>query len=316
MHPVDRAAGLLYRHGPASWRMFTDGWGDETLIDRLQVAEAPPPESITIDWRESPRRDGIVVRDGAFVSPAEHLPEWSRVARVRLVAPVAPNGRLVVLMAAWNDHDWDTRSGLADRLAAGGVTSVMLENPYFGHRRPVEGRAIGSVADFAVMGHATVHEGRALVAHFADTHQVGVAGYSMGGNMAAFVGALSDRPVAIAPLAASHSPAPVWLDGIARVVIDWEALGGTEREARLRATMARVSVLAIPPPPHTAAAVIVGSRRDGYIPASAVEALHAHWPGSELRWLRGGHATMIWYRKDALADAIVAAFDRTFGPVM
>jgi pimeloyl-ACP methyl ester carboxylesterase len=107
----------------------------------------------------------------------------------------------------------------------------------------------------------------------------------------------------------------VWLDGIARVVIDWEALGGTEREARLRATMARVSVLAIPPPPHTAAAVIVGSRRDGYIPASAVEALHSHWPGSELRWLRGGHATMIWYRKDALADAIVAAFDRTFGPV-
>ena len=42
----------------------------------------------------------------------------------------------------------------------------------------------------------------ALLAHFAPHHQVGVSGFSMGGNIAALVGALMDQPVAIAPLAA------------------------------------------------------------------------------------------------------------------
>ena len=54
--------------------------------------------------------------------------------------------------------------------------------------------------------------------------------------------------------------------------------------------------------------MIVGARRDGYIPAEAVEALHDHWPGSELRWINAGHATMIWRKKEALVDAILASF--------
>jgi Alpha/beta hydrolase domain containing 18 len=315
MHPVDRAAGLLFRFGSGSWRVFSDGWGDQALIDCLQVTDDPPlPASITIDWRDPVHRDGTVSTDGTFASPAEHLPEASRLARVRMIAPPMSGDRLVVMMAAWNDHGYGTRSGLASHLAGAGVSSVLLENPFYGDRRPGEGTPIRTVADFAVMGRAAVDEGRALVAHFADAYRVGVAGYSMGGNMAALVGALMDRPVAIAPLAASHSPAPVWLDGIIRNAIDWDALGGVDQADRLRAELSRASVLAVPPRPHTASAVIVGSRRDGYIPPCAVEDLHAHWPGSELRWLAGGHATMIWRRREALAAAILAALDRTFGP--
>ena len=72
---------------------------------------------------------------------------------------------------------------------------MILENPLYGDRRtdPGDDRPLGSVSDFAVMGRAAVVEGRALLAHF---HRrglhTGVGGFSMGGNIAAFVGALDD----------------------------------------------------------------------------------------------------------------------------
>lgn len=314
MHPIDLAAAALFRYGPSSLKVFQAGWGDADLIASLRVdGELPAAAPATIAWGEERRRDATVVKDGTFPSPAGHLPAASRMARVRMLSPHLPDGRLVVMMAAWNDHGYRTRTGLATRLVARGVTSVMLENPYYGTRRAWDDPPIRTVADFAVMGRAAVDEGRALLATFAPNHRVGVTGYSMGGNIAALVGALMDHPVAIAALAASHSPGPVWLDGIIRNMVDWDALTGDDAEERLRRELTRASVLTVPPRPHTAHAVIVGGSKDGYIPRTAVEALHAHWPGSELRWVRAGHATMIWRHKDALVDAIEAAFDRTFG---
>ena len=313
MHPIDRAAALLFRFGPSSLKVFRDGWGDERLIELLAVTGAePPPSPIDIDWGEDePAGDDVVARDGTFVSPVGELPATCRTASIRMVSPADSNGRLVVMMAAWNDHGYRTRGALAQRLAARGVASVMLENPFYGSRRVHEDPPIRTVADFGIMGRAAVQEGRALLAHFGSDFRVGVTGYSMGGNIAALVGALMDEPVAIAGLAASHSPGPVWLDGILRDMVDWEALGGRSNGAteRLRYHLTGASVLAVPPRPHTARAVIVGARRDGYIPAEAVEALHQHWPGSELRWLPGGHATMIWRQKEALVDAILSSFD-------
>ncbi len=314
MHPVDRAAALLFRYGPSSLKVFQNGWGDEELIEAIHVdGTQPPPTPISITWDEARSKDGTEVREGTFTSPAEHLPAAGRVAGVRMVSPDRPSGRLVVMMAAWNDHGYRTRTGLATGLAARGITSVMLENPYYGKRRAWSDPPIRTVADFAVMGRAAVDEGRALLGHFATDYDVGVAGYSMGGNIAALVGALMDRPVAIAALAASHSPAPVWTEGIIRHMVDWDALGGDTQVARLRAELSRATVLSVPAPPHTATAVIVGGSKDGYIPRKAVEDLHGHWPGSELRWLPAGHATMIWRQKAALVDAIVASFDRTYG---
>ncbi len=316
MHPVDRAAAVLFRYGPNSLKVFRNGWGDHELVEALAVTgDEPAPPPIQVTWETPDRSDESVTTDGTFASPAEHLPAASRRGVVRKIEPVDGADRLVVMMAAWNDHGYRTRTGLATRLAARGITSVMLENPYYGTRRAWGDPPIRTVADFAVMGKAAVQEGRALLEYFAADYDVGVTGYSMGGNIASLIGALMERPVAIAGLAASHSPGPVWLDGIITNMVDWDALGGRANgnDEQLRRELSGASVLAVPPHPHTAQAVIVGARSDGYIPPSAVEALHAHWPGSELRWLPGGHATMIWRQKDALVDAIEASFDRLYG---
>ena len=171
MHPIDRAASWLFRFGPSSLKVFREGWGDEGLIASLDTsAELEATPELDIDWGDQSTEAGLAIRDGSFLSPAPHLPELSRLAHIRMVLPTEADGRLVVMMAAWNDHGYATRTGLAALLVERGLTAVMLENPFYGSRRPRPDQPIRTVADFAVMGRAAVLEGRALLKHFAPDH--------------------------------------------------------------------------------------------------------------------------------------------------
>ena len=313
IHPIDRLAGLALSRGPSHLKFFSQGWGEQALIDPSETF-ASEPVPIEIDWlSRSETSTGRIVGHGTFVSPAPHLPHRSKVANVLSISPASPTDRVVVLMPAWNEHDPKVRVAMAKLLADKGVRSLILENPFYGTRHPDPdgGQPITTVSDFMVMGGAAVSEARGiLAAEFAKGLSIGVSGYSMGGNTAAIVSATLDVPVATAPLAASHSPGPVFLDGVLNRGIDWKALGGREQEQRLRDTLTGISVLDLDPKPHHAHAIIVRAASDGYIPASATQELVDHWPGSELRALRGGHASLVWFRKDQLTDAIVDSFDR------
>ncbi len=318
MRTVDRGAARLVS---LIQPFFHGGWGDRGLIEEfIELSRHKPPDN-DIDVRWTLHAGGALrVADGEFLSPGPHLPEECRAAHLRLVAPAQRADRVVVLMSAWNDHGYRTRSRLANRLARHGVASAMLENPFFGVRRPGrDGHPVATVADFFVMGYAAAREGIALAAHLARSggpglaaeRRIGVSGFSMGGNIAAFVSTMAPLPVATAPLAASHSPQPVFLDGAMRAAIDWAALAnGDDPEARLGRYLGGLSVLHYPPPPHVRHAVLVAGRNDAYVPPEAVTTLHDHWPGSELRWTREGHATLRFLRLPTLVQAILDSFDR------
>ena len=94
--------------------------------------------------------------------------------------------------------------------------------------------------------------------------------------------------------------------------IAWDALGGDTPPVseRLGNFFRSASVLDHQPPPHAAAAVLTAASLDGFVPTSAVLALHRHWPGSEMEWVRAGHATLLWRHKHRMAEGIVRAFDR------
>ena len=311
-HPIDQLGGLIVARGPQRLRFFREGWGDEGVIDSMELPDSDP-EPAEITW-EAPRTAGpLRMRVGRFPSPIAGLPEASQIATVTRVEPRSGVERLVVLMAAWNEHDPKARMALAQRLAEAGIGSLILENPYYGTRRPGgHDQPIRTVADFTRMGIGALSEGRALLAAArTEGVSVGVSGYSMGGNLAALISATTPFPAATAPLAPSHSPAPVYLDGVLRGGIDWEALGGEATAApRLRTLLLKASVLRVPPPAHTRHAVLVAARGDGYVPREATQALHRHWPGSELRWRGGGHATLLWMRKGDLVAAIRDSFHR------
>ena len=307
----------MLRRTSADRRVFRGGWGDPAVLEWYDGIVRVPPEVPAVDPDTAgPVLDGTFeVTDLTFDSPAEHLPEASRPARARMIAPADGTERVCVLMAAWNDHGYATRTKLAELLAARGVAAVMLENPLYGDRRAdrSDGLPLATVSDFALMGRAAVVEGMTLLRHYHDTGmQTAVSGYSMGGNIAAFVGALTDFPVAIAPAAAPYSPAPPFIEGVLRHGIAWAALGGDEpaTRERLERFFRSASVLDHDPAPHTAAAVLVAGTIDGFVPAAAVLSLSHHWPGAQVDWIRAGHATLLWRFKDRMADAVVSSFER------
>lgn len=311
-HLIDHLGGFIVTYGPRRLRFFADGWGDPEHLGDISL-EISEPQPVAIDWVHHRSNNGFTTDVGIFDSPAAPvLPDRSKRAAVTRVGPTGPGSRVVVLMAAWNEHDSRGRFGIARRLAQRGIISLVLENPYYGIRRTGEGQPIRTVADFARMGAGAVEEGRALLATIRDDGDTpGISGYSMGGNIAALISATMPFPVATAPLAAAHSPAPVYLDGVLRGGVDWQALGGEETAApKLRSFMLRASVCTVEPVEHTRHAILVAAADDRYVPRDATEILHHHWPGSELRWVPGGHASLFWFGKDVMADAIVDAFDR------
>jgi hypothetical protein len=314
MHPIDRAAAVMVRRGPRRLRIFPGGWGDREYVDQLQDISLlqDHPTDIVVKWGPSHGDPDRTIRDGRFDAPTD-VPTEAMTGSVRLIEPVTGTGQVCLLMAAWNDHGYNTRQQLAEELLARGIGSLLIEIPYYGTRRVVgpDEQPIQTVADFARMGLGAVTEGRALLNLLRDQYDnMGVSGYSMGGNIGALVGATAGFPVAMAPLAASYSPGPVFLDGVISNGIEWDQLGGESQRARLRDTLTSASVLRVPPPRWAKSAVLVAARSDGFIPATAVEALHDHWTGSELRWRRGGHATLLWRQRRALADAIADSFER------
>ena len=324
MHWLDRIASAIVHPQPRH-RIFHGGWGDPGLLAKYRErVQRGVPDELDLDVAWEQRANGALPQfDGTYVSPGQDLPERVRFARVRMVLPQGECRRLCLLMPAWNDNTFASRGVLARRLAREGIGTIMMEAPFFGHRhpRPGHGHPIQTVADFPIMGAACVEEGRALLAAIErdglrvvgrdERPVLGVAGYSMGGNIGSFISAMSPYPLATAPLAASPTPSHVFVRGLMRAAVDWEALGeADDPEGELEEYLGHVDVRHHPPADHSRHAVIVGGRGDGFVEAHLVEALHRHWPGSELRWTNEGHATLAFLRRPMLARAIIRAFDR------
>ncbi len=317
MHWLDRFAARALARTPPQRRVFRHGWGDTDILDYyvINARHAPPIPEIPIIEHPARRQGDTVIQDLAFESPGEYLPEAARLARARLITTTEEPNRLVLLAAAWNEDGYGARTKLAHLLAEHGIASVLLEQPLYGLRSPLpEGeQPITSISDFAVMGRSAVGEGRVLAGHFHRLgYTVGVSGFSMGGNTAAFVAATVPFPVAAAPIAAAHSAAPPFLNGLIQLTFDWDALGGDNPDTRrrLRDFLLSASVLYFDPPVVPEAAVLLAATRDGYVPTSSVQAIHRHWPGSSMQWTNAGHGSLLLRHKHRFVAAICESFDR------
>ncbi len=318
MHFLDAASVLAFQVTRRSSGVFPDGWGDRESLSLLSAVPDPDTPIPTIDpvWGKKEEHRGYRVIRGHMTSPvADFLPEAARVVPLEMVEPGRGGDRLCVLMPAWNDHGFGRRRRLAVALAERGIGSISFDIPLYGGRRTTADpeQAIRTVADFAVMGFGAIHEARSLLAWAARSTRPGVAGFSMGGNLAALASTTVDFEIAVAPLAASHSPGPVYLDGVLRKAIAWERLGGREVADDVRSVLSSVSVLDRPVLPHHRSAVLLAGTKDGFVPPATTIALAQHWPGSDLIWVEGaGHAVLHLRHRDAMVDAIVRSFDRTF----
>ena len=315
MHPIDFFAPVGFRLDRRS-KVFVGGWGEAEsleLFDRGLTAADPLPD-LGLEWSRKEEHRGFRIRRSSVTSPAaDLLPADARVMTVEWIEPSQGSDRIVVLLPAWNDERFAARRKFATALAAHGISSLIADIAFYGPRRihPTSTPAVRTVGEFALMGYSAVAEARGLVATATAMGRGGVAGYSMGGNLAAHVSATVARPIATAPLAASHGPAPVYLRGALRRAIDWRALGNREEaRTRLGDILTKASVLHLPPMAHHPAAVLVSAARDGFVLPEFSRDLAAHW-GAELRTVHGaGHGTLLWRHRALLVEAIVDSFDR------
>lgn len=309
---IDAGAGLLLRIGPRRSRVFPGGWGDplaiEALSDPATLLRRPGP--ISIIWGRKEERRGHRVTRGHFTSPnAVMLATQSRAVTIEKIEPAKGSSPLIVILPAWNDHGFARRRVLAGELLERNIGSLIFDIAFYGSRRTTKDgeQAIQTVADFALMGVSAINEAHAIAATVDGPH--GFAGFSMGGNLAALASATYEKPVATAALAASHSPGPVFMDGVLSKAISWGALGGRQSASQLRATLSSASVLNYDPQPHHTHAVLVAAESDGFVPFSAASELANHWD-AELRTISGGHANALWRHSATLADAIRTSCDR------
>lgn len=296
--------------------VFPEGFGDPDRLELLRIP-ADPDESIPdldVGWGPPVEVGAERLSLGTFDSPwADLLPEGTGTGLVELLEPVDGADRLVVLLPAWGHEDFEGRRRLARLLARRGIASLSLMNAFYGPRRVYpDGLPMRTVGEFALQAHVTVREARALLAGFRETREVGVAGFSMGAGYTVATSVTLPWPAAITPLAAAPSPARTFT----REILGSRLADRFDEAARERLfdLLDTPSALHSDPLPHHAAAVLVTAAEDGFVNSEEGRILQAHWPGSELRVLPGGHATMWYLRKPVLADAIADTFDRTWGP--
>ena len=323
MHWMDSLAARLTARRP---RFFQEGWGAPSLLERLtrggQGFGLPELHEVTLS---PPRREGrVLVQEGHFPSPAAvgPLPAECAEARFQLLLPATDSGPLApvcVFLAASGDHGYGLRRFLARPLLSKGVGALLLENPYYGSRRPSgqQGEALRTVADLLLMFRATAVEAVAVMGWLlARGHpKVGVCGYSMGGSMAAYSASLFPLSAAVIPLAAAHSAAPVFTQGVLSAVPDWEVLGRTcggpeAARERLGSLLEALSITALPPLPNPRRAILVAARQDGFVPSASTLRLLQHWRGAELRYVRGGHVSGLLTSRPVIVRAVLDAFSR------
>jgi pimeloyl-ACP methyl ester carboxylesterase len=309
-HPVDRAVAWLSRRS----KQFSRGWGDESILkdfsDRSRYLAKPAP--VNIEWQAPHKRGSDVCRDGTFPSPLIALPDAVKTVHVRAWTR-RRNQAACVMLAASRDEGYRIRERAFGSLTARGIDLYLVENPYYGLRRDGRGPSDITVSDHGLMALAMVLEARALLDHLkAHYPKLAIAGYSMGGHMAALTAAVTPLPVACAALATGASASAIYTRGLLSWSVDFDTLGGgadgspSARE-RLRKLFDTADVTGYRPPVRVEAAVVSGCTRDGYVLQSETERLYRHWKGCTLRWIDGGHFSALLTQRRALCDCVEEA---------
>jgi pimeloyl-ACP methyl ester carboxylesterase len=296
---------------------FRDGWGDLSPLREVQERgfDPGPIRKIAITWDREECMNGMIRRQGQFPSSYDGpgLPEESRTAYVEWIMPdhSGKETPVCIHLAATGDEGFERRRlAFAQPLARAGIGSIILENPFYGQRRPAgqHSKMLRYVSDLWTMGVATIQEGRSLSRWLQEEgyrKQV-CCGISMGGHMAAKVGVLSDAPMAMVCFVTPHSAAAVFTEGLLKRYCDWQALGrelGGNGYAmqRMEELLQLTDIRLLPSPARPQDVFLIGARQDAYIPPGSIQLLHKHWPGSSLRWIGGGHVgAFLFYRKEFL----------------
>ncbi len=317
---------------------FTKGWGEMTALEYILSTEPSklhlrPVREISIHWESGISEKGLTIRNGYFESPflfeytkgkekvVVELPEEAKRAYVQFILPKQVHSKtpIVIHFAATGDQGFSRRRlTMAIPLAKIGIGSLLLENPFYGRRKPKDqkGVMIQRFTEFLRMSRAATDEGVALLRYLKSRGHstLGVTGISMGGYVALTSAARSELEVAVSACVPSHSGSPVYTDGLISKICDWSTLQkelGERGDARkfMREILDSSDIRVFPKPKRPDAVVIVGARKDAYIPNYSTEIIKEHWHEASLRWVEHGHVGSFLFCGKDFRRAVVDSFD-------
>jgi dienelactone hydrolase len=213
------------------------------------------------------------------------------------------------MFASWGDEGPTLRGRMIGGLVREGVSIVILENPFYGVRRRAgqRGTSLQTVGDFVSMQGSTFDEARALVAWASRRIDapVAVAGFSMGGHLAATVACAAASALPCAVLAPPLCPSEPFTAGPLSTCVDWEALGGETEQVRDRwtAIMDLFDVLDMPAPREPALTRVIACRSDGLVPPDHAVRIAERWR-ARLDTVEVGHISAALTQGKAMRRAI------------
>ncbi|XP_064609309.1 LOW QUALITY PROTEIN: protein ABHD18-like [Liolophura sinensis] len=204
-------------------KFFTKGWGKPDNLKRLfefrQIISnrescqtlVSPDYPVHIDKEYV--QGSVRTLEGHFVSPFSRclpgvMPKEVERAKFQVILPKEWKTKLrpvCLHLAGTGDHFfWRRRTLMAKPLLKeAGVASIILENPFYGERKPKHQirSSLHNVSDLFVMGGALVLESLVLL-HWCERQGYGplaITGVSMGGHMASAAATSWHKPVSLVP---------------------------------------------------------------------------------------------------------------------
>jgi hypothetical protein len=303
---------------------FNEGWGNEQHLKTLSeyTLQENKLRNIEIQISTPAKLDSHFVSQGRFKSPfpSEYLPEEAKEVHFELHSPGEnfADFPVCVIFSMTGDQGYTYRyNAYVKALLKKGIGSLLVENPFYGTRRPSYQKDFHfvSVQDMLVMALSSVEEGLAIVNWLRNQgcKKIGVGGVSQAAMIAGGIGALTPFPIAVACSLVAHSPEVILCDGLLRKFVNWKTLHSesyAETQYRLIKLFKGTDLTQLPRPFFPKATLLQGARIDLVAPRYSVKMIHRLWPGSELSWLPGTHITSLLYHKRSFPKLVAKAFKR------
>lgn len=326
---------------------FQDGFGDRTTTTQIgseffrtisQPDYRPNPIDSIQFGPKSKVGSKAYVQECSFTTSAKAishiLPKECLKARFLLVSPSSsrtqPDGNspapgslgpTVILLAGTGEHSFGRRASIAIPLAErAGISSIILESPYYGSRRPQQqpGAKLRTVSDLPTLGRCTIDETTSLIRYFLLDHALSTdmctAGVSMGGLHAAMsASAFPQTSIGVVSWLGPPSAVAVFTEGLLSQYCEWLQL---QRELLTKdATEGMKRFLDItdidnfPKPRNPDRAILVLAQNDLFVPFPHSQAkwnsmVQSKWSGAQVRVVPGGHVSATLFGAESMRRCI------------
>ncbi|XP_028134508.1 protein ABHD18 isoform X1 [Diabrotica virgifera virgifera] len=243
--PVSRL-DVIYRKLLLS-KFFTKGWGSADNLQRLfkfrktvsnrECSYKLVPNDYPVKIINIVDRTDCKIIEGKFRSPFATflpglVPEEVQDCYFQMLLPLKWKSEykpVCIHLAGTGDHYfWRRRNIMAKPLLKEGIGAIILENPFYGVRKPKDQirSSLHHVSDIFVMGGCLIFECIVLLNWCEERGfgPLGVTGISMGGHMASLAASNWPRPLVLVPCLSWSTASSVFTEGVMSESIDWEML--------------------------------------------------------------------------------------------